>query len=309
VSTANVTCEQSPADEQLSAGPQPEPADAPRPRARATGPARYVYCIIDCDEPADFGPMGIGDDRPEVLAIACEGIAAVVSASAADKYEISRGNVLAHQRVMEVAMRRGYTVLPVRFNTIAEDRDDRSAERRIVENVLTARLDEFSALLSAMSGCVELGVKGLWTDMEAVFGHLARTNEQVRSLRDRLLAAQRGPSRLGRGDAMAHRVKLGELVKNALEAKKIETRQKLTAHLRPLVKDLRENETFGDAMFANLAILVEKDRHDEVASRLSAFEAERSARGERDESGQVKLRCVGPVPPSNFIELVITWDD
>ena len=116
---------------------------------------------------------------------------------------------------------------------------------------------------------------------------------------------------------MAHRVKLGELVKNALEAKKAEAREKLTAHLRPLMKDLRENETFGDAMFANLAILVEKDRHDQVASRLSAFEAARSACGElsqadcgeRDPSRQVKLRCVGPVPPSNFIELVITWND
>ena len=25
--------------------------------------------------------------------------------------------------------------------------------------------------------------------------------------------------------------------------------------------------------------------------------------------GQVKMRCVGPLPPCNFLELVITWDD
>jgi len=54
-------------------------------------------------------------------------------------------------------------------------------------------------------------------------------------------------------------------------------------------------------MFANLALLVEKTRQEEIGLALSAFEAE--------QDGQVKLRCVGPVPPSNFTELVISWDD
>jgi hypothetical protein len=54
-------------------------------------------------------------------------------------------------------------------------------------------------------------------------------------------------------------------------------------------------------MFANLAILVEKTRQSDVEAVLSAFEAE--------QAGQAKLRCVGPLPPCNFLELVITWDD
>ena len=71
--------------------------------------------------------------------------------------------------------------------------------------------------------------------------------------------------------------------------------------LAPLAKDSRRNKTFGDPMFANLALLVDKTRQSEVEAVLSAFEAE--------QAGQVKLRCVGPLPPCNFLELVITWDD
>jgi hypothetical protein len=54
-------------------------------------------------------------------------------------------------------------------------------------------------------------------------------------------------------------------------------------------------------MFANLALLVEKSRQESVEAALSVFESE--------QAGQIKLRCVGPLPPCNFLELVITWDD
>ena len=96
-------------------------------------------------------------------------------------------------------------------------------------------------------------------------------------------------------------MKLGEMVKNALEARKLRDEKELIACLAPMIVDLRQNKTFGDAMFANLAILVEKGRQEEITSCLSAFDA--------SQSGQTRLRCIGPLPPSNFIELVITWDD
>jgi hypothetical protein len=97
------------------------------------------------------------------------------------------------------------------------------------------------------------------------------------------------------------RIKLGERVKQALEARKCGTEAALMRRLRPMATDFRKNKTFGDPMFANLALLVEKSRQESVVAVLSAFEAR--------QAGQVKLRCVGPLPPCNFLELVITWDD
>lgn len=261
----------------------------------------YVYCIIDCDRPESFGPIGVGDDHPEVFVIEHEGVGAVVSCASCTKYDVSRGNVLAHQQVMEAVMGQGHAVLPVRFNTVAKDKDSESADSRIVQRVLKERLDEFSWLLSAMSTRVELGIKALWTDTKAVFSSIVDADEQIMSLRKKLLAASQAPAGRRPRNFMAARMKLGEMVKNALEARKLREEKELIACLAPVTVDLRKNKTFGDAMFANLAILVDKDRQDEVASRLSAFEA--------GQSGQTRIRCIGPLPPSNFIELVITWDD
>jgi len=273
-------------------------ADAPK---ADTGPRRYIYCIIDCDHGAHFAGIGIGEATPEVFTIPCEGLAAVVSPTRRDKFEISRGNMLAHQRVMETMMRCGHTVLPVKFNTVAEDKAERSAESRIIDQVLAGRMDELSALLATMSARVELGVKALWPDMDAVFPRIVSDNPKIRSLRDRLLAAARGGSVRPRSNLMPAQARLGEMVKNALEARTRDAEKELTSRLAGIAADVRKNKTFGDAMFANLALLVEKSRQEEISSALSAFAAE--------QDGQVRLRCVGPVPPSNFIELVISWDD
>lgn len=269
---------------------------------RAGGPRRYIYCIIDCEEPATFGPTGIGNDS-QVFAIPHEGIAAVVSSTAIEKLEISRENTLAHQRVMEAVMDCGHTVLPVRFNTVAEDKPDGSADAdsRIVNHVLMKDKDEFTDLLALFSDRVELGVKGLWTDMNTVFAGIVNDSSEIRLLRKRMLAAGTGRAAGRRSGGLPPLARLGELVKKALDARKIAAEAKLLKCLEGSIVDSRKNKTFGDPMFANLALLVEKSRQDDLAAELSTFEAE--------QAGLVKPKFIGPVPPSNFIELVITWDD
>jgi len=279
-----------------------EPARSTTDKPRA--PRRYIYCVIDSDVPGSFGPFlqkGI-DGQSEVFAVPHNGIAAVVSATAREKLEISRGNALAHQRVMEAVMQRGHTVLPVRFNTIAEDKGKSTAAQRIIDRVLVARRDEILGLLTTMRPLVEVGVKGLWTNMEAVFRDIVESSPEIQSLRKKLLASSAPAAAAGRRPTnVTGQIKLGERVKQALEARKCGTEAALMRRLRPMATDFRKNKTFGDPMFANLALLVEKSRQESVVAVLSAFEAQ--------QAGQVKLRCVGPLPPCNFLELVITWDD
>ena len=279
------------------------PDEAAQPRASQADPPRrlYVYCVIDCDERADFGPIGMGDDHPHVFAVAHEGVAALVGAAPCGKVQLSRGNLLCHQRVMEAAMARGHTVLPVRFSTIAEAESDRSAERRIVDRILVRRAGELRSLLGAMSARVELGVKGIWTDMAAVFSDLAGANEEIAALRQRLLAASRSASRVKAANVMARQVELGRLVQGALKEAKLAAETELAGRMAPWTVELKKNKTFGDSMFANLAILADSSRQADISDALSAFEAEWA--------GRVRLRSIGPVPPANFVELVITWDD
>jgi hypothetical protein len=279
-----------------------EPAHSTTDKPRA--PRRYIYCVIDSDVPGSFGPFlqkGI-DGQSEVFAVPHNGIAAVVSATARAKLEISRGNALAHQRVMEAVMQRGHTVLPVRFNTIAEDKGKSTAAQRIIDRVLVARRDEILGLLTTMRPLVEVGVKGLWTNMEAVFRDIVESSPEIQSLRKKLLASSAPAAAAGRRQTiMTGQIKLGERVKQALEARKCGTEAALMRRLRPMATDFRKNKTFGDPMFANLALLVDKSRQNDIEAVLSAFESE--------QAGQVKLRCVGPLPPCNFLELVIIWDD
>jgi len=287
--------------------PTATPTSEPRPALdldalRAGGPRRYIYCIIDSEEPTTFGPMGIGNDS-QVFAMPYEGIAVVVSSTPTEKFEISRENTLAHQRVMEAVMDRGHTVLPVRFDTIAEDKPDGSAdaESRIVNHVLTNRKDEFTDLLALFSDRVELGVKGLWTDMSTVFGEIVAGNSEIRLLRKKVFAAGPGRAAGKRSGGLPPQARLGELVKKALDARKIAAETRLLNCLAGSIVDSRKNKTFGDPMFANLALLVKKPRQEDFGAALTAFEDETG--------GRVRLKYVGPVPPSNFIELVITWDD
>jgi hypothetical protein len=246
--------------------------------------------------------MGIGNDA-EVFALPYEGIAAVVSSTAIEKFEISRENTLAHQRVLEAVMQRGHTVLPVRFDTLAEDKPDRAtdAESRIVNHVLVQRRDEFNDLLALYRDRVELGVKGLWTDMNAVFAEIVNENEGIRLLRKRALDGASPRSGMRSGGMLPLKARLGELVKKTLDAKKSVAESELLNHLAGTILEARKNKSFGDPMFANLALLVDKSRQDDLAAALSAIEDERD--------GRVRLKLVGPMPLFNFIELVITQTD
>jgi len=203
---------------------------------------------------------------------------------------------------MEAAMQRGLTVLPVRFNTIAEGKVGKTPQQRIIDHVLIGRRDEIHRLMAAMKPLVEMGVKGLWTNMETVFRDIVSASPEIQSCRKKLLGA---PGRKGQANVTSQ-IKLGEMVKKALEARKLEAQGAMVKRLMPLVQDLRVNKTFGDPMFVNLAILVNKSRQDEVADALSAFEAQQACPPRGCPS---KLRYVGPLPPCNFLELVITWDD
>jgi hypothetical protein len=277
-----------------------DPLCAPPVAQVRQGTRRYIYCIIDGDCPAGLGMPGI-DGCSEVFAIPFEGTAALVSATDSEKLEISRGAAIGHQRVMEAAMKLGHTVLPVRFNTLAEPAGDKSAEKRLIDHVLAGRRDEILGLLTRMKPLVELGVKGLWPDMEAAFRQIAESSPEILALRKKLMGGA-GPGQARKGPVnLTAQVKLGEMVKKALGARKGVMEAALLSAVGPLAADVKINKTFGDPMFANLALLVERSRQVEVEKVLTAFEAAQPS--------PIKLRCVGPLPACNFLELVITWDD
>ncbi len=85
---------------------------------------------------------------------------------------------------------------------------------------------------------------------------------------------------------------------HALEGKKSKEERDILKTLKENYVDKRGNKVFGDKMITNLAFLVEKpkvEEFDRLVDKLTATY-----------NGRIKFKYVGPVPPINFVELVIS---
>lgn len=251
---------------------------------------KYIYCIINAQEERDFGSIGIGGRGDKVHSVLFEDIAAVLSDSPVVKYSISRENTMAHMKVMEKLMN-DYTVLPVKFGTVAEVKDGVDVIQRIKLEILKDRYEELKSLLARMNNKVELGLKALWINMETIFQEIVDENRDIKILKKRIIS---------RNPAQTHsqRMNLGEMVKKALDAKKAKEEAEILKTLKSVYCDLYRNKVFGDSMVTNSAFLVDKRQIEEFDHLIEKLESTYNER--------TKFKYVGPVPPCNFVELVIT---
>jgi len=249
-----------------------------------TKDGQYIYAIVATNEEKSFGPIGIGDQGNEVRTVCYRDIGAVISHSPIVRYSVTRGNTIAHQKVMEAVMKYN-PMLPVRFGTIGEE------VGLIKEKVLEARYDELKETLEYMKDKIELGLKALWADKKIPFKQIVEENRDVKLLRDRLKS--RG------GGAQRDQVRLGDMVKKALDDKKGREEKAILNFFKDLWVEHKANNVMGDQMVTNSAFLVQEDREkafDEAVDKLAATY-----------DGRMKFKYVGPVPPCNFVEIVVKW--
>ena len=245
---------------------------------------KYLYCIIESNDSRNFGPIGIGRRGDIVSTIGYRDIAAVISSSPMTRYVIDRDNLTAHEKVIEDVMK-DYTVLPVRFCTIAA-----SAEE--VRTLLLRRYREFKGLLRDMDNKVEMGLKALWHDMNRVFAEIAEKNSEVRRLK------KKAEGRAGKAGGTGG-VALGMAVKEALEAKGAAEAAKILSAFKRTALDIRTNDLHGDRMLLNAALLIDRSREklcDNLVEDLAAANSE-----------WVDFKYVGPAPPFNFVNIVVKW--
>jgi len=178
-----------------------------------------------------------------------------------------------------------YPMLPVRFGTVAEGMD------LIVEKLLKERQEEFRDTLHYMQDKIELGIKAIWKDMKPVFEEIVDSSAEIARLRDRLLK--------GRGGVQKDLVRLGEMVKKALEARKRREEQTILDPLDGLWVERKLNSPFGDQMITNAAFLVKRDKEKAFDLKVEKMTAQYD--------GRMVFKYVGPIPPCNFVEIVVKW--
>jgi hypothetical protein len=240
---------------------------------------KYVYCIIETDEPRSFGPVGIGGRGDEVHTVHHRGLAAVVSNTPIQVYDPTRENVFAHEQVNEAVMR-DFTVLPMAFGVMFRTEDD------IVE-LMRGTHDALRDVLAKMQGKVEFGLKVNW-DREQVIAEIEQESEEIRNLKEQITTRAAGSTYFAR-------MQLGRLVEQALSEKSDAYVREIYAGLRDAAVASRANKPIGDKMIMNAAFLIERDREQEFDAHVK----EVAARYE----GKLSFKYTGPWPPYNFVHI------
>lgn len=244
---------------------------------------KYIYGIIRHAGDIEFGNIGMGKREDLVYGVHYNGICAVVSNSPVIIYEARRLNMITHEHVLEEIMKQ-FTVLPVRFSTISEHDDDSG-----ILKILERDFKKFDELLTKMDGKKELGLKVLAHDTE-IYAEILEKYEDIKSLKEKLI-------NLPADKTHYQRMKIGEMVAEALKKETSNYKDIILNTLSPLTKELKVNDNYGEMMILNVAFLIEN-----IAE--AAFD---KAVNDLDEKfGKLMtFKYVGTLPPYNFVNLVI----
>lgn len=244
---------------------------------------KYIYCIIATSQERNLGPIGIGGRGDDVLTIGYEELSMVVSSHPIDRLTVNSDNMLAHERVIETVMKEFDSVLPVRLGTIASNADE-------IRNLLSRRYREFKNALRDMDHKVELGVKGLWTNMPAIFKEIVDENKSIKITKEDIKNDKNKKN-------VQAKTEVGKMVEKALEKKKAEEAEGIVDALRRTAFNHKLNKTVGDEMFVNASFLVDKGREKEFDNIMDDLGEEHKER--------VKFMYTGPLPVFNFVNIVI----
>ncbi|MDP2831604.1 MAG: GvpL/GvpF family gas vesicle protein [Candidatus Omnitrophota bacterium] len=258
---------------------------------------KYIYCIIATSQERNFGPIGIGGRGDDVLTFGYNDLSMVVSshptgqravvgppiAQAITKFVVNSDNMLAHERVIEEVMKEFDSVLPVRFGTIASNADE-------IRNLLGRRYRELKNALRDADHKVELGVKGVWKNMDVIFKEVVDENKAIKITKEDIQNDRNKKN-------IQAKMEVGKMVEKALEKKKEKEAQSIVDALRRTSSDYKLNKTVGDEMFVNAAFLVDKGREKEFDNIMDDLGEEHKDR--------VKFMYTGPLPVFNFVNIVI----
>ncbi|GAQ64812.1 GvpL/GvpF family gas vesicle protein [Streptomyces scabiei] len=235
----------------------------------------YVYGITAGSHPALPEGMGGVGEPPRPVRVLKEGDLAAIVSEAPEGLRPKRKDLLAHQNVLSEAGAGG-SLLPMRFGSVAPD--DAS-----VTAVLAERAKHYRERLGALDGKVEYNVKASH-DEEAVLHRVMGENPELRAMTE--------ANRQAGGGSYEDRLRLGEMVVAAVQAREAEDAAQLRRALESAADDVDAGpESTG--WLANLSFLVARDA---AAGFVDAVEEVRKSHP------HLEVRVNGPLPPYSFVE-------
>jgi hypothetical protein len=243
---------------------------------RDVGLGCYLYGVVAADLAVPAALKGVGDEA--VSLIAYGDVAAVTSLLDSEETHVGREDLLAHSRVLDAVAALG-PVIPVRFGSVLEDGDAVRTE------LLQPSHDRFRAMLDELADHSQFTVRARY-DERQVLTEVVAENAEIARLR---AATRDQPDDSSYGD----RVRLGELVARALEAKSQEDGQIMLAALEQHAVVVNIRERAGLDRLLDVALLVENSRRAEFEQAVEELAAAFA--------GRAQLRLIGPTAPYDFV--------
>lgn len=238
----------------------------------------YVYGILPGDIEVEPGAPGVGDPPGEVRAVRYRDLTALVSDVDLDRPLGRAEDLFTHEELLDSSAAE-VAVLPLRFGAVLASDD------AVAEELLGQHYEEFSAALEQLEGRTEYVVKGRYAE-QAVLGEVLAENPEAAALGKQISGGDPDATR-------DQRIQLGEIVSNAIEAR----RQADTRALGDAVADLVAASVLRppthelDAVY--VAFLVEAGK---VEALQQAVEQLAGEWGER-----MDLKLIGPLAAYDFV--------
>jgi hypothetical protein len=238
--------------------------------------ATYVYGLVasDAELPPDL--VGIGPSG-RVSTIPHRRLAALVGDVPTDRALGTRDDLIGHERVLDLVAARE-AVLPMRFPAVVE-------REGVVEELLAPYHDRFVEILADLRGRVQFTLKGSY-QQDLVLRELVETDDEIRALRERIEG-------LPEDATYYDRIRLGELVVGALEARREDDAARMLRALEPLAIRTVQRRPTDPQDVINAAFLVERASQDEFCDAVEAVG--------REFAGRALLRLLGPLAPYDFV--------
>ncbi len=241
-----------------------------------TTEAYYVYGIVPADAPADHvADQGMG----ETVELHTDGsLGALVEAVDPDRPLGRRKDLVAHSNVLNTMAEQG-PVLPMRFGSVVHGAD------ALVEELLRPQREHFSDLLEQVAGRVQFTLRARYV-LETVLAEIVQAEPEIAELRRRTADLPEDATHF-------ERIRLGELVARAVDARRRVDTEELLERITPFAQDVVVREVSGLDALSEFALLVgaESQAELEEAAEVLAMELD----------GRVQLSLVGPMALYDFV--------
>lgn len=238
----------------------------------------YVYGIIPEDIEIEDDTTGVGDPPGQVRVVRYGEVAALVSDVDPDQPLGRPQDLIAHEELLDSSAA-NIPVLPLRFGSVVTD------DEAVVSELLEPHHDDFAAALRDLEGKAEYVVKGRYTE-DAILREVLAENDEAADLSEQIRGADADATR----DA---RIRLGEIVNEAISAKRERDTQAVGAAIDDLVEASLVHEPTHELDAVYVACLAENERADDLERELDKL-ADRW-------QGRIELRLMGPLAPYDFV--------